>query len=123
MEGGQATVVCPIALSSKEYNRLPELCPLILPGSFRSESAPHLGPILLTRASPSSRELRAASLTRQNGKGNVQLSFPEFCLNVFYPSPACELLVDGDTVTGVRTRQRDGFCGFQRAGHTGLRPV
>jgi hypothetical protein len=36
----------------------------------------HLG---LTRASPSSRELRAVSLTRQNGKGNVQSSSPDFC--------------------------------------------
>jgi hypothetical protein len=33
---------------------------------------------LLTRASPSSRELRAARLTRQNGKGNVQPTSPEF---------------------------------------------
>jgi tricarballylate dehydrogenase len=41
-------------------------------------------------------------------------------IDVFYSSPACELLEDGDTVTGVWTRQRDGFCGFQRAGHIGL---
>lgn len=41
-------------------------------------------------------------------------------IDVFYSSPACELLAGGDTVTGVRTRQRDRFCGFQRAGHIGL---
>jgi hypothetical protein len=41
-------------------------------------------------------------------------------IDVFCSSPACELLADGDTVTGVRMRQRDGFCGFQRAGHIGL---
>jgi tricarballylate dehydrogenase len=40
--------------------------------------------------------------------------------DVFYSSSACELLANGDTVTSVRTRQRDGLCGFQRAGRIGL---
>jgi tricarballylate dehydrogenase len=34
-------------------------------------------------------------------------------IDVFYSSPACELLADGDTLTGVRTKQRDRFVGFK----------
>jgi tricarballylate dehydrogenase len=34
-------------------------------------------------------------------------------IDVFYSSSACELLADDDTVTGVRTRQRDGFVDFK----------
>jgi tricarballylate dehydrogenase len=34
-------------------------------------------------------------------------------IDVFYSSPACELLADGDAVTGMRTRWRDGFVDFK----------
>ena len=34
-------------------------------------------------------------------------------VDVFYSSPACDLLADGDTVTAVRTRLRDGFVDFR----------
>jgi tricarballylate dehydrogenase len=34
-------------------------------------------------------------------------------IDVFYSSPVCDLLADGDTITGVRTRQRDGFVEFK----------
>lgn len=30
-------------------------------------------------------------------------------IGVFYSSLACELLADGDTITGMRTRQMDGL--------------
>jgi tricarballylate dehydrogenase len=34
-------------------------------------------------------------------------------INVFYSSPACELLADGDVVMGVRTWRGDGFVDFK----------
>ena len=47
-------------------------------------------------------------------------------IDVFYSSLPCELIADGDTVTGARTRQSDGLVDFKGRSYwpvAGLRRV
>ena len=73
------------------------------PGEPRLTFASPPGSPGLTPASPGSRELRAASLTRQDGKGNVASTVPESCPP---PGPAFQLFDAATIIKSVRRMEK-----------------